>query len=194
MARPGRVLRSRPGAARRAARVLVADERVADAFTAPGDESSACMYGFSVLHCLPAGWRSDPAGRRGPRCGPTVRRCAATPGSPARVLPIEHDFWRFYRLTAVEDAEGVERDHLVPTSPEAPSSQHLDGVAGPRVSAEPHAREDRERVEDVVVPVRRVAQLRQLSWMGSPVVLERKSRWSSSSSAVRLAAACSPYS
>jgi hypothetical protein len=42
--------------------VLVADERVADAFTAPGDPVERFMYGWSVLHCLPLG-------RRGRRTG-----------------------------------------------------------------------------------------------------------------------------
>ena len=34
--------------------VVVADEKVADRFTAPGDETERFMYGFSVLHCLPS--------------------------------------------------------------------------------------------------------------------------------------------
>ena len=59
------------------------------------------MYGFSVVHCLAVG-RADTATRRppAPRCAPT--RCAPTPATPAshdvEVLPIENDFWRFYRL------------------------------------------------------------------------------------------------
>ncbi len=34
--------------------VVIADEKVADTFTAPGDELERMMYGWSVLHCLPA--------------------------------------------------------------------------------------------------------------------------------------------
>jgi hypothetical protein len=35
--------------------VLVMDERVADRFTAPGDDVERLMYGWSVLTCLPGG-------------------------------------------------------------------------------------------------------------------------------------------
>ena len=40
--------------------VIVGDERAADTFTAPGDEVERLMYGFSILHCLPAGPRRHP--------------------------------------------------------------------------------------------------------------------------------------
>ena len=32
---------------------MIADERVADRFTAPGDEIERLDYGFSILHCVP---------------------------------------------------------------------------------------------------------------------------------------------
>ena len=32
--------------------MVVADERVAESFGAPGDELDGLIYGFSVLHCL----------------------------------------------------------------------------------------------------------------------------------------------
>jgi SAM-dependent methyltransferase len=81
--------------------VLVADERVADRFGAAADEVERLNYGFSVLHCLAVGREDDHAA-----CTGTVMR-AATVERYARdagfagfaVLPIEHDFWRFYRLT-----------------------------------------------------------------------------------------------
>ena len=38
--------------------VIVADERVAERFSAPGDDLERLMYGFSVVHCLPVG-RAD---------------------------------------------------------------------------------------------------------------------------------------
>jgi hypothetical protein len=38
-----------PGAA-----VLLGDEKVAETFTAPGDDMERFMYGWSALHCLPA--------------------------------------------------------------------------------------------------------------------------------------------
>lgn len=80
--------------------VLVADERVAEAFAAPGDEVERFMYGWSVLHCLPVG-RVDPPGLgTGTVMRPeTLRRYAREAGfSGLEILPIEHDLWRFYRL------------------------------------------------------------------------------------------------
>jgi 2-polyprenyl-3-methyl-5-hydroxy-6-metoxy-1,4-benzoquinol methylase len=80
--------------------VLVADERVAEAFTAPGDELERFMYGWSILHCLPVGRVDPPALGTGTVMRPdTLRRYASQAGfSAVEVLPIEHDFWRFYRL------------------------------------------------------------------------------------------------
>jgi 2-polyprenyl-3-methyl-5-hydroxy-6-metoxy-1,4-benzoquinol methylase len=80
--------------------VLVADERVAEAFSAPGDERERFMYGWSVLHCLPVGRVDPPALGTGTVMRPeTLRRYARDAGfSGVEILPIEHDFWRFYRL------------------------------------------------------------------------------------------------
>ena len=80
--------------------VLVADERVAEAFSAPGDERERFMYGWSVLHCLPVGRVDPPALGTGTVMRPdTLRRYASEAGfSGVEILPIEHDFWRFYRL------------------------------------------------------------------------------------------------
>jgi 2-polyprenyl-3-methyl-5-hydroxy-6-metoxy-1,4-benzoquinol methylase len=80
--------------------VLVVDEKVADAFTAPGDAVERYMYGFSVLHCLPVGMVEQPSAATGTvmRRG-TLRRYAEEAGYRAvDELPIEHDFFRFYRL------------------------------------------------------------------------------------------------
>jgi SAM-dependent methyltransferase len=80
--------------------VLVADERVADAFTAPGDDLERLNYGFSVLHCLPATLAEDPVEANGTvlRAG-TVRRWAAEAGfSRVEELPIDFPFWRFFRM------------------------------------------------------------------------------------------------
>ena len=81
--------------------MLVADERVAERFTAPGDDLERLMYGFSVVHCLPVG-RADQATRRRPAPSmrpATLRAYAREAGfSEVEVLPIENDFWRFYRL------------------------------------------------------------------------------------------------
>jgi 2-polyprenyl-3-methyl-5-hydroxy-6-metoxy-1,4-benzoquinol methylase len=80
--------------------VLVADEKVAEAFTAPGDEVERFMYGWSVLHCLPVGRVDPPALGTGTVMRPEIlRRYASQAGfSGVEILPIEHDFWRFYRL------------------------------------------------------------------------------------------------
>jgi hypothetical protein len=58
------------------------------------------MYGWSVLHCLPATLAEHPRGgqRRGP-ARPTLARWAAAAGFTGfEVLPIDHPFWRFYHL------------------------------------------------------------------------------------------------
>jgi 2-polyprenyl-3-methyl-5-hydroxy-6-metoxy-1,4-benzoquinol methylase len=81
--------------------VVVADERVADRFTAPGDDLERIMYGFSVVHCLAVG-RADheDSAATGTAMRPdTLRDYAGAAGfRRTTVLPIENDFWRFYRL------------------------------------------------------------------------------------------------
>jgi 2-polyprenyl-3-methyl-5-hydroxy-6-metoxy-1,4-benzoquinol methylase len=80
--------------------VLVADEQVADSFTAPGDEMERMMYGWSISHCLPAAMVDQPAEPTGTVLrAPTLRDLAARAGfGSVEVLPIENDFFRFYRL------------------------------------------------------------------------------------------------
>jgi SAM-dependent methyltransferase len=80
--------------------VIVADERVAEHFTAPGDELERFNYGWSILHCLAVGLLHDDSAGTGTVIRPdTVRGDAAEAGfDRVDVLPIEHDFWRFYRL------------------------------------------------------------------------------------------------
>jgi hypothetical protein len=80
--------------------VLVADERVADAFTAPGDPVERFMDGWSILHCLPATLAEDPVEASGTVLrAPTVARWAAAAGFTGfDALPIDNPFWRFYDL------------------------------------------------------------------------------------------------
>src|SRR6266498_1551656 len=80
--------------------ILVADERVADAFTAPGDPVERFMYGWSILHCLPATLAERPAEAAGTVLrAPTVARWATAAGFAGfEVLPIDNLFWRFYRM------------------------------------------------------------------------------------------------
>ncbi len=80
--------------------VLVADERVADTFTTPGDPLERFMYGWSILHCLPATLAEHPVEATGTVLrAPTVARWAAAAGFTGfEVLPIDNPFWRFYRM------------------------------------------------------------------------------------------------
>lgn len=81
--------------------VLVVDGRVADRFTAPGDETERSMYGYSILHCLPVGMVDQPSAETGAVMrASTMRGYAAEAGfAEVEVLPISHDTFRFYRLT-----------------------------------------------------------------------------------------------
>jgi SAM-dependent methyltransferase len=80
--------------------VLIADERVAERFAPPGDEIERLNYGFSILHCLPVGLLDADSAGTGTVIRPDTVRSYASMAGFARVdvLPIEHDFWRFYRL------------------------------------------------------------------------------------------------
>jgi 2-polyprenyl-3-methyl-5-hydroxy-6-metoxy-1,4-benzoquinol methylase len=80
--------------------VLVVDERVADTFTAPGDEIERLFYASSVLHCLPASMVTEGSAATGTVMRvDTVRRYAAAAGfADVRVLPVEHMEFRLYLL------------------------------------------------------------------------------------------------
>lgn len=80
--------------------VLVADERVADTFTAPGDELERLFYASSVLHCLPVAMVEGGSAATGTVMrADTVRRYAAAAGfADVRVLPVEHMQFRLYLL------------------------------------------------------------------------------------------------
>jgi len=80
--------------------VIIGDERVADVFTAPGDEVERLMYGFSILHCLPASRTESPSAATGTVLRrSTLSNWANQAGfGQVDVLPIENEMWRFYRL------------------------------------------------------------------------------------------------
>ncbi|GEL25613.1 SAM-dependent methyltransferase [Pseudonocardia sulfidoxydans NBRC 16205] len=82
------------------ATVLVVDERVAETFTAPGDEVERLMYAYSVLCCLPDGMAHPQSAATGTVMRPdTLRRYASEAGfARVDVLDVEDDFFRFYRL------------------------------------------------------------------------------------------------
>ena len=80
--------------------VLLMDERVAERFDPAAGEVERFMYGFSVLHCLPVGLAAQPSAATG-----TVLRVSTLRGyaqqagfRDAEVLPLQHPFFRFYRL------------------------------------------------------------------------------------------------
>ena len=101
MSYPVDVLRACRGLLSEGGTVVVADERVPDEFTASGDDVERLYYGFSIVHCLPVGMVGEGAAGTGTvmRAG-TVQRYAEEAGFAGfEVLPIEHDFYRFYRLT-----------------------------------------------------------------------------------------------
>ncbi len=82
--------------------VLVADERVADEFTTDVDDAERFQWGWSALHCLPCALTDPPAAGTGTVMRtPTLHEYARAAGfDDLEVLPIENDFWRFYRLQA----------------------------------------------------------------------------------------------
>jgi SAM-dependent methyltransferase len=100
MPRPVEVLRTLRKLAADDGAVIVMDERVADTFTAPGDEVERLMYTYSVLCCLPVGLAESPSAGTGTVMRTdTLRGYAAEAGfADVEVLPIEHEVFRFYRL------------------------------------------------------------------------------------------------
>ena len=93
------------GAMRRLVRpggtVLEMDDRVAETFTAPGDEIERLMYGYSLTCCLTDSMSSRPSVATGTVMRPaTLEGYARAAGfAGIEVLPVDHDFFRFYRLS-----------------------------------------------------------------------------------------------
>jgi 2-polyprenyl-3-methyl-5-hydroxy-6-metoxy-1,4-benzoquinol methylase len=80
--------------------LIVADERTEDSFTAPASEAERMYYAYSVLCCLPSAMEDHTSAGTG-----TVMRISTFESYAKEagfdgisVLPIEHDFLRFYRL------------------------------------------------------------------------------------------------
>jgi 2-polyprenyl-3-methyl-5-hydroxy-6-metoxy-1,4-benzoquinol methylase len=80
--------------------VLVMDENVAETFTAPGGDVEQLMYGWSITCCLPDGLATPGSVGTGTVMRPdTLRRYATDAGfTTVDVLPVQDDFFRFYRL------------------------------------------------------------------------------------------------
>jgi len=100
MSRPVEALRTMRRLVAPGGAVIVVDERVAERFTAPGDDIERMMYGWSVLHCLPAGMAEQPSAATGTVMRPdTLRAYALDAGfSVVDVLPIDAGFFNVYRL------------------------------------------------------------------------------------------------
>ena len=100
MSNPVGALRAMRGLVRQGGFVLIADEKVAEEFTAPGDELERFMYGWSAVHCLPVGMVEPGSLGTGTVMRPSrLRQFAREAGfKDVEVLPVDADFWRFYRL------------------------------------------------------------------------------------------------
>ena len=100
MARPVEALAAARRALAPGGSVVIVDERVGEQFTAPGDLIERMMYGWSVSHCLPAGMDDADPSPIGTAARPSeVKRVAREAGfSRCEEQPIEHDFFRMYRL------------------------------------------------------------------------------------------------
>jgi SAM-dependent methyltransferase len=80
--------------------LLVADGLVADEFKVPASPRERTEYGWSVVSCLPGAMGDPQTAATGAVMRPSVlRQYALQAGfSEVEVLPIQTDYWRFYRL------------------------------------------------------------------------------------------------
>jgi 2-polyprenyl-3-methyl-5-hydroxy-6-metoxy-1,4-benzoquinol methylase len=81
---------------------LIADEKTADAFTAPADDTERIYYGFSIFTCLPAAMTERPTEATGTVMrADNMRRLGQAAGfkSVERLDEPALDMLRFYRLT-----------------------------------------------------------------------------------------------
>ena len=80
---------------------MVADELVADEFSAGASDLERYHYGWSVVSCLPATMGDPRTSATGAVMRPaTLRRYAQQAGlRSVELLPLQTETWRFYRLT-----------------------------------------------------------------------------------------------
>jgi len=102
LARPLDALAAARAALAEGGTVLVADECVAPAFTAPGDGLERMMYGWSITHCLPTQMVEQPSAALGTVLREeTLRELASQAGfGSTRVLDVDGGFFRLYALRA----------------------------------------------------------------------------------------------
>jgi SAM-dependent methyltransferase len=100
MSRPVEVLRAARSMLDEDGTVLIADELVQDEFTAPASEPERYAYGWSVVSCLPSAMGDPETAATGAVMRPsTLRGYALEAGfRDVEILPIDTDYWRFYRL------------------------------------------------------------------------------------------------
>jgi SAM-dependent methyltransferase len=100
MSRPVEALRAARGLLDEGGWVLVADEAVGERFTVPAGDRERYTYGWSVVSCLPDAMGDPESAATGAVMRPdTLRAYALEAGfREARSLPIETEFWAFYRL------------------------------------------------------------------------------------------------
>ncbi|MGH2730565.1 MAG: class I SAM-dependent methyltransferase [Actinomycetota bacterium] len=99
MSRPVEVLRHAKTLLRDGGTLIVADENVGESFAEPGPVDGF-FYGVSVLYCLPQALAEQPSAAIGTVIRPSTMRALARDAGFSRIedVPIENDFWRFYRL------------------------------------------------------------------------------------------------
>lgn len=100
MSNPVGVLRTMGKLAGQHGGVMVMDERTHETFQPCSDTWEQILYGFSILHCLPVGMLEQPSAGTGTVMRPsTMQQYAQEAGfSSVEILPIDHFFFRFYRL------------------------------------------------------------------------------------------------
>lgn len=100
LSQPVAVLSAIRGMLKPGGTLIVADERTEDSFTAPASETERLFYAYSVLCCLPSAMDDHTSAATGTVMRRTTFEAYANEAGfdGVSVLPIEHDFLRFYRL------------------------------------------------------------------------------------------------
>ena len=100
MARPVEALRACRSLLADQGWLLVADELVDEEFTVPTSDREHDTYGWSVVSCLPDAMGDPETRATGAILRPSILRAYATEAGfrVVEVLPIQTEFWRFYRL------------------------------------------------------------------------------------------------
>jgi SAM-dependent methyltransferase len=100
MSRPVDVLRTVRGMLADSGAVLVIDELTQEEFTAPASDRERYNYGWSVVSCLPSAMGDPETRATGAVMRPAILRGYAVEAGfrEVEVLPIDTDYWRFYRL------------------------------------------------------------------------------------------------